>query len=111
MLLQLLEKAISLGGTSVEIEHRYGKEEITAFNGPIGFGIACLEGEDGKSLFTEMDQLRKTRRALIGGVEHRLVFSGYESFGEWVHRIQIMQPRSSAKPAQKRRKLRPEPRA
>jgi hypothetical protein len=101
MLLQLLEKAISSGGTSVEIEHRYGKEEITVFNGPIGFGIACLEGQDAKSLFAEMDRLKKARRALIGGVEYRLVFSGYESFGEWVHRIQIEQSRSSAKPQKK----------
>jgi hypothetical protein len=103
-LLQLLEKAISLGGTSIEIEHRYGKEEITAFNGPIGFGIACLEGQDAESLFAEMDQLKKTRRASIGGVERRLVFSRYQSFGEWVQRVQIMQPQSSAKPQKQRKR-------
>ena len=102
MLVEVLEKAVSLGGSSVEIEYRDGKEYITVFRGDIGYGIACLDSKDAKSLFKEMDGLRKEKRAVLCGAPHRLVFSRYESFGEWVHQIQIKEVAPSKHPRRTR---------
>ena len=102
MLVEILEKAVSLGGSSVEIEYRDGKEHITVLRGDIGYGIACLAGQDAKSLFKEMDDLRKKKRAALGGVMYQLVFSRHESFGEWVHRIQMKQADDAARAKRQR---------
>lgn len=103
MLVEILEKAVSVGGSSVEIEYRDGKENITLFRGDIGYGIASLAGEEAKSLFKEMDDLRKEKRAALGGVMYRLVFSRYESFGEWVYRIRMKQANDAAASKRQRR--------
>jgi len=98
MLVELLEKAVSIGGTSVEVEYRDGKEYVTALRGNIGVGIACFGSEDAKSLLKEMDELRKVRRAILCGAPHRLSFSRYESFGEWVHEIRMKKVAEAATP-------------
>ncbi len=104
MLVKVLEKAVSLGGSSVEIEYRDGKEYITVFRGDIGYGIACLDSKDAKPLFKEMDVLRKEKRVVLCGSPYRLAFSRYESFGEWVHQIQIKEVGGGASPKHRRRR-------
>jgi hypothetical protein len=102
MLLELLEKAVSIGATRVEIERKDGREWIFAFHGQIGAGIGSADGKDAKLLFQELDALKKTKRADLNGMPYRLVFSQYESFGEWVDVIE-MKP-APAGPAKGRRR-------
>ena len=89
MLMEFLAKALAMGCDRIEIEHKDGKEWITACRGCVGGGIGCLDPEEAKPLFKEMDDLKRSKQVMIGGVKYRLVFSRYESFGEWVYRIQM----------------------
>jgi hypothetical protein len=36
-----------------------------------------------------MDALKKSRRIIVQGKTYRLRFTKHESFGEWVHRIEL----------------------
>jgi hypothetical protein len=76
-------------GNVLEIEYKDGKEWLTAMHGPIGFGIACLSCEQAKPLFEEIDEFKKTKEINIAGTNYRLRFSKFESFGEWVYRIEM----------------------
>jgi hypothetical protein len=40
-------------------------------------------------LFKEIDELKRRKQATMGGTTYRLAFSRYQSFGEWVYRIQM----------------------
>lgn len=101
MLLNLLEKAVQLGADYIEVEYKDGKEWIFAYRGNMGSGIASLDSEEAKPLFRELDALRKQKQAVLGGATYRLGFSRYESFGEWVQRIEIKPARSKAVPKQR----------
>jgi len=98
MLLQFLEKAVQMGGEAIEIEYKDGKQWIFVYRGNVGGGIASLEsgGADSKVLFRELADLKKKKRADLCGTTHRLAFSQYESFGEWVQRIEIKPARATA---------------
>jgi hypothetical protein len=89
MLLGFLEKAVTMGCDSIEIEYKDHKEWVTAFSGPVGCGIGCLDSGEAKFVFKELDELKKANRAVLCGTVYKLAFSRYESFGEWVHRIQL----------------------
>jgi hypothetical protein len=89
MLMKFLEKALAMGCDSIEIEYKDRKEWIFAFSGSMGCGIGCLDPDEAKPMFKEIDALRKQKEVTIGGVKYRLALSRYESFGEWVHRIQM----------------------
>jgi len=97
MLIELLARVLEAGGDVLEIEHRDRKEWVTALRGPIGFGISCLEVDEAKLLFREMDNLRRKKQVTIAGTNYRLCFSRYESFGEWVYRIGIKQKPSNTR--------------
>ena len=94
MLIEFLEKAVAIGADLIEIEYKDCKKRVFAFSGPMGVGIGSLDPDEAKPLFKEMDELKKTKRVVLGGVVYRLSFSRYESFGEWVHRIQFKVDRS-----------------
>ena len=97
MLIEFLEEAVTLGCDALEIEYKDRKEWVFAFKGAVGCGIGNLDPDEAKPLFKEMNELRKKKRAILGGVSYRLVFSRYESFGEWVHRIEVkIDPKQSA---------------
>ena len=83
-----LAKAVETGAEAIEIEYKDGKDWIFAYHGPMGFGLAGLDSKEAKPLFTELDELKKKKVVTLGATEYRLRFSGYESFGEWVHRIE-----------------------
>ena len=89
MLMKFLEKALAIGCDSIEIEYKDRKEWIFAFSGSVGCGIGCLDPDEAKPIFKEMDDLRKRKEVTIAGTKYRLALSRYESFGEWVHRIQM----------------------
>lgn len=89
MLNDYLGQVICAGGDALEIEYKDAKEWLTAFNGSFGIGLGCLTSIEAKPLFAEMAVLKKTRRIIVDGRTYRLRFAKRESFGEWVHRIEI----------------------
>ena len=89
MLAAYLQKVITTGGDELEIEHRDHKEWFTAFKGPLGVGIGSLDSDEATPVFTELAQLRKTKRVTIGNHSYALRFRQFESFGEMVYRIQM----------------------
>lgn len=89
--LDFLEEALKLGGDAIEIECKDRRELITAFVGNVGIGIGWLDSADLKDVLKEIDNLRRRKHLTIGGKSVRLRFSEYESFGEWVYRVEIRQ--------------------
>ena len=90
MLADLVEKSILLGGDALEIEYKDGKEWVTALRGNVGIGIGSMTCDEAKPLFDELKTLRRKRVITIQGSDYRLRFREYESFGEWVYRIDIV---------------------
>ena len=97
MLVEYLERAIQTGGDALEIEHRDSQEWITVFKGAFGIGLGSLPSDEADPLFEEMKALKKSRRIVVNGKTYRLRFTEYESFGEWVHRIEIIPVADKAK--------------
>ena len=89
MLMEFLEKAVAIGCNEIEIEYKDRKEWITGFRGCVGWGIGCLNSDQAKLIFKDMDELKRRKEVTMGGTRYQLVFSRYESFGEWVYRIQM----------------------
>jgi hypothetical protein len=89
MLTEFLEKAAAIGCNEIEIEYKDRKEWITGFRGCVGWGIGCLDSDRAKPIFKDMEELKRRKEVTLGGTRYRLVFSRYESFGEWVYRIQM----------------------
>ena len=102
MLVEILENAISMGGSRVEIEYKDGKEYIFVYQGNVGYGVASFDTKRAKALFGEMDDLKKEKKVVVSGVPYRLAFSRYESFGEWVHVIEFKPVRGGTAPARRR---------
>jgi hypothetical protein len=102
MLMEFLEKAVAAGCDSLEIEYKDGKEWVFAFSGCLGCGLGCLDSEEAKPLFKEMDDLERKKEVNMGGVTYRLTFSRYESFGEWVYRIQMRERNRTPAAGQRR---------
>ena len=88
MLTDYIEKALAMGADRLEIEYKDRKEWLTAFRGPVGVGIGSLESSGSAGLFEKLEKLKKAKKAVLSGDPYRFSFSEYESFGEWVHRIQ-----------------------
>ncbi len=103
MLTEFLQKALAMGCDSIEIEYKDRKEWIFAFSGSVGCGIGCLDPAEAKPMFREMDDLKRKKEVTIGGVKYRLTFSRYESFGEWVYRIQMKEKDRTPAASQRRR--------
>jgi hypothetical protein len=89
MLMENLESAGEIGAEAIEIEYKDGKGWIFAYSGDIGAGIGSLPYSQRKAIMKEMDDLKKTKQATLGGAAFRLKFSTYQSFGEWVYRIEL----------------------
>ncbi len=89
MLMEFLEKAAAIGCDEIEIEYKDRKEWITGFRGCVGCGIGCLDSDKAKLIFKDMDESKRRKEVTVGGTRYQLVFSRYESFGEWVYRIQM----------------------
>ncbi len=102
MLMEYLERAHEIGADAIEIERKDGKEWIFAYSGNMGAGIGSLPPSQLKAILKEMDDLKKTKLVALGGVAVRLKFSSYESFGEWVYRIELKRVEESSAPAKVR---------
>jgi hypothetical protein len=102
MLREFLEKALAMGCNSIEIEYKDRKEWITAFRDCVGCGIGCLDPDEAKPIFKDMDALKRRKEVTIGGARYRLVFSQHESFGEWIYRIQMREMDRTTASSQRR---------
>ncbi len=113
MLMEFLEKAAAIGCDEIEIEYKDRKEWITGFRGCVGCGIGCLDSDKAKLIFKDMDESKRRKEVTVGGTRYQLVFSRYESFGEWVYRIQMkeMQKKDREQSAASRQCPYPRPRA
>jgi hypothetical protein len=89
MLMEYLERAREIGADAIEIEYKDGKDWIFAYSGSVGAGIGSLPYSKRTAIMKEMDDLKKAKQATLGGVAFRLKFRTYESFGEWVYRIEL----------------------
>jgi hypothetical protein len=101
MLTEFLEKAAAIGCNEIEIEYKDRKEWITGFRGSVGWGIGCLDSDKAKAIFKDMEELKRRKEVTMGGTQYQLAFSRYESFGEWVYRIQMkeMQKKERERPS------------
>ncbi len=97
MLIEYLQQAIQAGADALEIEYRDSQEWLTAFKGPFGVGLGSLPSGEAEPLFEEMDALKKNRRIVVQGRTYRLRFTKYESFAEWIHRIELLPETGKAK--------------
>jgi hypothetical protein len=91
LLKDCLEQAVCMGAERVEIEHRDGREHLTAFRGAVGVGVGGVASSQSDTVLEELKALRKVKRLVTMGKTHRLTFATYESFGETVHVIGIRQ--------------------
>lgn len=89
MLVKFFEKALQIGTNAIEMEYKDGKEWVMAFRYNVGFGIGCLDVKEGRLLLKEMEEMKKKRWMTLAGKTYCLAFSEYESFGEWVYRIEM----------------------
>ena len=89
MLNELLEKVLQAGGEELEIEQKARKEWLTAFNGPVRFGIGSLDSEHAKRVFKEMAELKKRKQVRLGSRTYALRFREFQCFGEAAYRIQM----------------------
>ncbi len=87
MLTEFLQKAMEMGADRLEIEYKDGMEMVTAFSGPMGLGIGSIDSTHRDSFFQELKEMKKSKRANVGGQSYRLSCSTYESFGETVYQI------------------------
>jgi hypothetical protein len=67
MLVEFLEKAVTMGCDAIEIEYKDHKEWVTAFSDCVGCGIGCLDSGEAKSIFKEMDDLKKKKHIILSG--------------------------------------------
>jgi hypothetical protein len=89
MLMHYLERAHEIGADAIELEHQDGRTWIYAFVGNSGVSIGSLDSGDFEIVMKEMGALKKTKQTTLGGAAFRLRFSRSESFGEWLHRIDL----------------------
>ena len=50
-------------------------------------GIGSLTGNERTLLLEEIQAMKKSKRATLGGVPYRIAVSQYEDFGEWGYLI------------------------
>lgn len=89
MLTNLFEEALRLGAEALEIEYKDERECVTAFRGNVGVGIAAFSCQEAEPLFAELKALKRKKVITIAGVDYRLRFREYESFGERVYRVEF----------------------
>lgn len=91
-IIELVERALEIGADQLDIEYNGGVEEVAAFQGNVGVGIANLEASsrEAEALREQLYALaRKGRTVVVKGVRYRLRASEYDSFGETAYRVSI----------------------
>jgi hypothetical protein len=85
VLVDLVTEAVRLGADGLEVEYDDGHEEVTAFKGNTGVGIARFPSGSVKAirLRTQLEEVtRRKRRVRIGDLDYELRGRQYDSFGE-----------------------------
>lgn len=92
VLLEFVARAVEVGADGLVVEYKDGHEQVYAFHGNIGYGIARLTSEspEAKQLREELWGLRRKRKRVhVSGVEHVLEVEVFDSFGENAFRVSI----------------------
>lgn len=92
VLAELVSEVVRVGGDALEVEYDDGYEEVMAFKGHTGIGIARLPTSDpeAKALHEQLREVvRRKRRMQVGGSEYELRGRQYDSFGEAAFRIEV----------------------
>lgn len=92
ILVRLAEDAQKLGADELEIEYKDGRDEVFAFKGDRGLGIANFESssEEAGALRRELCAVgQRSRVVTLSGVSYRLTVTRFDSFGEVAFRVEI----------------------
>ena len=92
VLRDLVAKAIDVRADRLEVEYKDGYEEVFAFTGMMGVGIAQFKSNSNEatSLREELHEIKKKRKGVvIGNGSIKLKVDTYQSFGEDVFRVKI----------------------
>ena len=92
VLLEFVAGAIEDGADQLEVEYKDGHEEVYAFRGNVGHGMARLASgsPEAEQLREELWGLRRKRKRVhVGGAEHLLQVEIFDSFGEQAFRVRI----------------------
>lgn len=92
ILAELISEVVRQGGDALEVEYDDGHEEITAFKGNTGVGIARFPSgsPEAMALHTQLREVaRRKSRVRVGSAVYELRGRQYESFGEAAFFIQL----------------------
>lgn len=89
---RLAVEALKVGADTLEIEYKDGWEEIVAFTGDTGHGLARLRSSSPEAVELR-DALygitKRKRRVTIEGSQYELRAGIYENFGDDAFRVQL----------------------
>jgi hypothetical protein len=105
LLQQMLEEALEVGATSIELEREPDGLEVSYMVGDSGFGHLISDDETESALFDLIFQLADLEERLRGTMEVELLgkprtiyVQQYESFGETCLRLFLQKPQRGKKP-------------
>ena len=88
----IVSKVLAVGATEFEVEYKDRHEQVFAFNGPIGMGIAAYrsDSKEAEELRSELYSLRRKRQKVtVDDIDYRLRVEVFDSFGENAFRVTI----------------------
>ena len=92
VLAQVVARVLATGATEFEVEYKDGEEQVVAFSGAVGIGVAAFrsDSDDAQDLRQQLYALNKKRRKIIHAeVEYGLRVKIFDSFGEDAFRATI----------------------
>jgi hypothetical protein len=92
VLAEVVARVLSAGATEFEVEYEDGEEQVVAFSGTVGVGVATFrsDSDDAQELRRQLYALKKKRRKIIhAGIEYVLRVKVFDSFGEDAFRVTI----------------------
>jgi len=98
ILIELLSEVVRLGADGLEVEYEDGHEEVMAFKGNTGVGIASISSGSPQAvaLSAQLREItRRKRRLRLGGSQYELQGRRYESFGEAAFAVKLRRLDSS----------------
>jgi len=89
---EVVARVLATGATEFEVEYKDGEEQVVAFRGAFGVGVAAFraDSEDAQELRRQLYAARKKRRKIVhAGAEYALRVKIFDSFGENAFRVTI----------------------
>ena len=92
VLAEVVARVLATGATEFEVEYKDGEEQVVAFSGAVGIGVAAFRSDSNEAqhLHRQLYALNKKRRKIIhAGVEYGLRVKIFDYFGEDAFRVTI----------------------